>query len=89
VTTDVGACPELVYGRGAPDRALGAAGAVIGLADHEALAQAAAALLEDTAAYARAVEAAIRRAETYYDQRQMIDTFDRLFAERIGSGEAR
>ena len=89
VTTDVGACSELVYGRGEQDRALGAAGAVIGLADHEALAHAAAALLEDSAAYARAAEAAVRRAETYYDQRQMIDTFDRLFAERIGSGEAR
>jgi glycosyltransferase involved in cell wall biosynthesis len=85
VTTDVGACSELVYGREEQDRALGAAGAVIGLADHEALARAAAELLEDGSAYARAAEAAIRRAETYYDQRQMVAKFDQLFAERIGS----
>ena len=85
VTTDVGACSELVYGRGEEDRALGAAGTVVGLADHEALAQACAALLEDASAYAQAVQAAIHRAEAYYDQQQMIDTFDRLFAERIAS----
>jgi polysaccharide biosynthesis protein PelF len=85
VTTDVGACAELVYGRGDEDRALGAAGAVVGLADHEALANACAALLEDRTAYARAAQAAIRRVELHYDQRQMIDTFDRLFAERIGA----
>ena len=89
VTTEVGACPELVHGRGEADRALGVAGAVIGLADHEALAQACAGLLQDRSAYARAAEAAMRRAETYYDQRQMIDTFDRLFAERIGHGASR
>ena len=83
VTTDVGACSELVYGRGEEDRALGAAGAVVGLADHEALAQACAALLEDPSAYAQAVHAAVRRAEAYYDQRQMIGRFDELFSERI------
>ncbi|MEJ2380274.1 MAG: GT4 family glycosyltransferase PelF [Gammaproteobacteria bacterium] len=87
VTTDVGACTELIYGRSDDDRALGAAGAVVGLADYEALAEACAALLEDPTGYARAAQAATRRVERYYDQRQMIDAFDRLFAERIG-GEA-
>jgi glycosyltransferase involved in cell wall biosynthesis len=85
VTTDVGACPELVYGRAEEDRALGAAGAVVGLADHEALARACAALLQDRTAYAQAADAAIRRVERCYGQRQMIETFDRLFAERIGA----
>lgn len=84
VTTDVGACADLVHGRGEEDRALGAAGAVVGLADHEALAEACAALLQHPQAYARAAQAAIRRVERYYDQRQMIDAFDRIFAERIG-----
>jgi len=83
VTTDVGACADLVYGRGEDDRALGAAGAVVGLANHEALAGACAALLQHPAAYAQAVQAAIRRVERYYDQRRMIDAFDRVFAERI------
>ncbi len=88
VTTDVGACADLVHGRGDEDRALGDAGAVVGLADHEALAEACAALLRHPATYARASAAAIRRVERYYDQRQMIDAFDRVFAERIG-GEGR
>ncbi len=89
VTTDVGACSDLVHGRGEDDRALGAAGAVVGLADHEALAEACASLLRHPAAYARAAQAAIRRVERYYDQRQMIDAFDRVFAERIGAEEPR
>lgn len=84
VTTEVGACTDLVYGRGEDDRALGAAGAVVGLADHEALAEACAGLLRHPAVYARAAQAAIQRAERYYDQRQMTDAFDRVFAERIG-----
>ncbi len=84
VTTDVGACSELVYGRGDDDRSLGAAGSVVGLANHEALADACAALLSDRIAYGRAAQTAIRRVEAYYDQRQMIDAFDRLFAERVG-----
>ncbi len=89
VTTDVGACAELVYGRGDDDRALGAAGAVVGLADHEALARECAGLLGDPVAYGRASQAAIRRVESHYDQRQMIDTFDQLFAGRIGAEVAR
>lgn len=85
VTTDVGACSELIYGRDGEDRALGSAGAVVGLADHEALAGACADLLDNRPAYARAVQAAIARVERHYDQVQMVDTFDRLFAERIGT----
>ncbi|MDA8094621.1 MAG: GT4 family glycosyltransferase PelF [Betaproteobacteria bacterium] len=81
VTTDTGACAELVYGRGTDDKALGAAGEVVGLADHEAIARACAALLGDPAAYARAAQTAIRRVERYYDVRQMVETFDHLFSK--------
>jgi glycosyltransferase involved in cell wall biosynthesis len=88
VTTDVGACTELVYGRADADRALGAAGAVVGLADHEALAAECAKLLADPVAYERASQSAIRRVESYYDQKQMIETFNQLFTERIGAGAA-
>ena len=89
VTTDVGACSELVYGRGDEDQALGTAGAVVGLADHEALAEACATLLENPDRYAQARQAAIRRVEAYYDQRQMIGVFDQLFSQRIGGEELR
>ena len=88
VTTNVGACRELVYGRGDEDRALGAAGAVVGLADYDALADRCGALLAYPMVYARAARAAIQRVERYYDQRRMIEAFDRLIAERVGVEEA-
>lgn len=86
VTTDVGACSELIYGRenDPEDRALGAAGAVVGLADHEALADHCAELLENQEYYVSSVQAAIARVERYYDRRQMLSTFDGLFAQHIG-----
>jgi polysaccharide biosynthesis protein PelF len=87
VTTNVGACAELVYGRGDEDRALGAAGAVVGLADYDALADRCGALLAYPMVYARAARAAIQRVERYYDQRRMIDAFDRLFSERVGEAQ--
>jgi glycosyltransferase involved in cell wall biosynthesis len=89
VTTNVGACRDLVYGRGEEDRALGTAGAVVGLADHEALADRCGALLAYPMVYARASRAAIQRVERYYGQTRMIEAFDRLFAERMGEEGAR
>ena len=85
VTTDVGACSELIYGRenDPQDRALGAVGAVVGLADHEALAERCAQLLEDPNRYLAAVQTAIARVERYYDRPKMLATFDALFEEVI------
>jgi len=88
VTTDVGACSELIYGREGEDRALGAAGTVVRLADHQALAAACVELLTNPEAYASALQAAIARVERYYDKGQMINTFDRLFTELITPREA-
>jgi glycosyltransferase involved in cell wall biosynthesis len=47
VTTDVGACRQLVYGIAGDDAELGAAGTVVGIADPQALGLAAVALLTD------------------------------------------
>ncbi len=47
VSTDVGSCRQLIEGFGEADRALGASGAVVGIADPEALAEAIIALLSD------------------------------------------
>ncbi len=92
VTTNVGACSELIYGRESEpeDRALGAAGAVVGLADHEALADRCSELLDNPGRYFAAAQAAIARVERYYDRPRMLSTFDRLFAEYIkkDGGEA-
>jgi glycosyltransferase involved in cell wall biosynthesis len=81
VTTDVGACRELVEGRTREDRALGPAGAVVPIADPEAMARAATALLRDPARWAAAQRAAIRRVEAYYTEGQVFDTYRGIYRE--------
>jgi glycosyltransferase involved in cell wall biosynthesis len=81
VTTDVGACRELVEGRTAPDRALGPAGAVAPIANPEATARAALALLRERERWSAAREAAIRRVETHYTQEQMIEAYRQVYRE--------
>jgi glycosyltransferase involved in cell wall biosynthesis len=81
LTTDVGACRELVEGRTAADRMLGAAGAVVPMANPQATARAALALLRDPARWRAAQEAAIRRVEAHYTQEQMIDAYRQVYRE--------
>jgi glycosyltransferase involved in cell wall biosynthesis len=80
VTTDVGACRELVMGRTPEDRALGAAGAVVPIADPEAVARAALALLEP-ARWRSAQHSAIRRVETYYAEARVFEAYRRIYQE--------
>jgi glycosyltransferase involved in cell wall biosynthesis len=81
VTTDVGACRELVEGRTPDDRALGAAGVVVPIADPEATGIAAVDLLRDPARWRAAQQAGIRRVETYYTRGAMIDAYRQVYAE--------
>ncbi len=89
VTTDVGACSELIHGRKTDpdDLAMGSAGAVVGLADHVALAERCIELLTEPERYAAAVKAAIVRVERHYDRPGMLATFDRLFHEQLDTQE--
>ena len=84
VTTDVGGCAELVRGLGPEDRALGAAGAVVPIADPAAFAEAAIALLSDRAAWGRARAAGIARVERHYDERDMVRRYREAWTMRIG-----
>ena len=79
VTTDVGACRQLVYGVDDADAALGAAGAVVGIAQPQALALEAVSLLTDRRKWSDASAAAIRRVETYYTQEQMFERYRALY----------
>ena len=81
LTTDVGACRELIEGRTEQDRALGAAGAVVPIASPEATAAAALALLRDDARWQAAQRAAVGRAQTHYRQDQMIEAYRQIYAE--------
>lgn len=79
VVTDVGACRELIDGVGDEDMALGAAGAVVRIADPGALAREAVALLRDDQRWHAAQRAAIVRAERYYTQHAAVASYRQLY----------
>src|SRR5262245_20489822 len=81
VTTDVGACRELVEGRTPDDCEQGAAGAVVPFVDPDAVAHAVLALLGDPARWRAAQQAAIRRVETHYTQARVFDAYQRIYQE--------
>lgn len=83
VTTDVGACREMLEGSGRDDDVPGSAGGVAGLADPDGLASHIVALLTDPQRYRAAVETAIARVEKRYDRRTMLATFEQLFREAM------
>ena len=79
VTTDVGSCRQLIYGLDAADQALGAAGRVVGIADPQALADAALELLGDAARWHAAQAAGIARVETYYTDDMMFARYRAIY----------
>ncbi|MDP3287480.1 MAG: GT4 family glycosyltransferase PelF, partial [Methyloversatilis sp.] len=83
VSTDVGSCRQLMYGLGEEDEALGAAGRVVGIADPQALADAALALLGDPVAWASAQQAGIARVERYYSDTQMFDRYREVYTQAL------
>lgn len=83
VSTDVGSCRQLVFGLPGEDAALGASGRVVRIADPEALAQAALALLGDEAEWQRASAAGIKRVETYYAQDTMFARYRALYERNL------
>ena len=85
VTTDVGACRELIEGSGTDNDVPGAAGAVVGLADPSAMATEILALLGDAERYREAVRVGIARVEKRYDKRQMLATFAQIFTHAMAS----
>lgn len=83
VTTDVGSCQQLVYGLGEEDKALGASGEVVGIADPQALAEAVKRLLTDHDAWQSASKAAIARVERYYPQELMYERYGSLYTKLL------
>jgi glycosyltransferase involved in cell wall biosynthesis len=83
--TDVGSCRQLVEGLEPEDRALGAAGAVVNIADPQALADQAVALLTDPARWHAAAQAGIRRVETYYAQELMFGRYRELYINALAN----
>jgi glycosyltransferase involved in cell wall biosynthesis len=89
VATDVGCCRDLVLG-GAEDgdRALGAAGAIVGIAEPQALAEAAVGLLRDGERWRAAQQAGIARVERWYTQERMFSEYRELYARLLAAPDA-
>jgi glycosyltransferase involved in cell wall biosynthesis len=85
ISTDVGACRQLVEGLEGEDRALGAAGRVVRIADPQQLAEAALELLGDQAAWRGAQAAGIARVERYYTDTLMFDRYREVYAGALGA----
>ncbi|HVW48802.1 MAG TPA: GT4 family glycosyltransferase PelF [Trinickia sp.] len=88
VTTDVGACRELIEGALPEDRALGVAGAVVPIANPAAFAEAAISLLTDTARWDAAQRAGLARAQRYYTRPQMIDRYRGIYERAAAQPDA-
>ena len=83
LATDVGSCRELIEGSGEEDRALGAAGSVVFIADPEGAAKAALELLNNTARWRAAQKAGLARVKRYYDDKLMFSSYRNLYMQAL------
>jgi glycosyltransferase involved in cell wall biosynthesis len=83
VSTDVGSCRQLIHGMEGEDQALGAAGAVVGIAEPQALAEAAVGLLSDHERWHAAQLAGMQRVERYYTEDLMFNQYRQLYDEAL------
>jgi polysaccharide biosynthesis protein PelF len=88
ITTDVGACRQMIEGLDAEDRALGSAGAVVQIANPAAFAQAVVALLNDDARWQAAQQAGLARVRRYYTKAQMTDSYQALYDQLTAAPDA-
>ena len=79
ISTDVGSCRQLVEGLDDEDRALGASGKVVPIADPQRLADAALSLLNDPDAWHAASRAAVARVERYYTDTLMFERYRAVY----------
>lgn len=81
VSTDVGSCRELAEGRSTEDSALGRAGYVVPIGNHEALAEALLSVVESPELRTRLVEAGRLRVGHYYRQTQVSARYQQIYEE--------
>lgn len=84
VSTDVGCVRELIEGLGPEDRAFGSAGAIVDIANPDATARAAIALLRDPERWRAAQVAGIKRTEALYTQEMMLQRYRRIYETALG-----
>lgn len=88
VTTDVGSCSELIYGGTDEDKAIGSAGEIVPIANPGLFAEAVIPLLTDINKWRAASKVAIKRAETYYDEKEMLDRYHSIYLDNINATQS-
>ncbi len=88
ITTDVGSCRQLIEGADEADRALGAAGMIVPIANPAAFAQAALTMLGDDARWRAAQQAGLERVRRFYAKETMIEQYRGLY-ERLSAAPDR
>ncbi|MEA1949270.1 MAG: GT4 family glycosyltransferase PelF [Thermodesulfobacteriota bacterium] len=79
VTTDVGACSELLNGRTEEDIALGISGYVVPIGNAEEFAQACLKILRDPQLHSQMVETGYKRIDTFYKQTDIVKRYKDLY----------
>jgi glycosyltransferase involved in cell wall biosynthesis len=85
VSTDVGACRELLEGSQPADRALGASGLVTGLADPAATARAILSLARDAGLREEMGRSARNRVRAHYQESDLIRRYREIYADLVGT----
>lgn len=83
VATNVGACSEIINGRERADRALGPAGIVTWVGNARQTAEALIELYRNPAKRKAMGVAALERVRRYYDQRQLLSTYQNIYQTAI------
>jgi glycosyltransferase involved in cell wall biosynthesis len=81
VTTDVGACSELLYGRAEEDIALGICGYVVPIGNAEEFAQACLKILRDPQLHSQMVETGYKRIDAFYKQTDIVKRYKDLYLD--------
>lgn len=87
VTTDVGACKEILYGRTAEDRAIGDGGIVVPLSNPTSLAEGILTLLSNGELRGRMGQAMRERVRKYYAKSDQIDTYNKIYSGFIAQSK--
>ncbi|MCP4269482.1 MAG: DUF3492 domain-containing protein [Candidatus Brocadiaceae bacterium] len=84
VTTDVGACSELIYGRTEEDKALGICGYVVPTGNADEFAQACLKILRDRDLHSKMVETGYKRIDMFYQQKDVVKQYRNLYSYYMG-----
>lgn len=86
VTTDVGACKEIIYGRDEKDRAIGDGGIIVPLSNPTAMADAILRLLSDGALREKLGKNMRKRVLKYYTKKEQIEAYDNVYSHYVKHG---